>query len=112
MVSVHFLRNRRQKCDVCSLPPNSIPESVMQAVTLKDAKRNLPRLVEQVLADAEPRIVVTDAGGQVVLMPLDEFNSWKETLYLLSSPANAVHLRRSIAAAERGEAEKHELSPE
>jgi hypothetical protein len=33
----------------------------MQAVTLKDAKRNLPRLVEQVLADAEPRIVGTDA---------------------------------------------------
>ena len=44
----------------------------MQAVTLKDAKRNLSRLVEQVLADAEPRIVVTDKGEQVVLMPLDE----------------------------------------
>jgi antitoxin YefM len=67
----------------------------MQAVTLKDAKRNLPRLVEQVLADAEPRIVVTDEGGQVVVMPLDEFNSWKETLYLLGKPANAAHLRRS-----------------
>jgi hypothetical protein len=35
----------------------------MQAVTLKDAKRNLRRRVEQVLADAEPRIVVTDAAG-------------------------------------------------
>jgi len=45
----------------------------MQAVTLKEAKRSLLRLVEQVLADAEPRIVVTDKGDQVVLMPLDEF---------------------------------------
>jgi len=52
----------------------------MQAVTLKDAKRNLARLVEQVLADAEPRMVLTDKGEQVVVMPLDEFNSWKETL--------------------------------
>jgi antitoxin YefM len=84
----------------------------MQAVTLKDAKRNLPRLVEQVLADAEPRILVTDNGGQVVLMPLDEFNSWKETLYLLANPANAAHLRRSIAEAEAGKAEKRELSTE
>jgi antitoxin YefM len=84
----------------------------MQAITLKEAKRNLPRLVEQVLADAEARIVVTDKGGQVVVMPLDEFNSWKETLYLLSSPANAAHLRRSIAEAEAGKAEKRELSPE
>ena len=82
----------------------------MQAVTLKDAKRNLPRLVEQVLADAEPRIVVTDKGEQVVLMPLDEFNSWKETLYLLASPANAAHLRRSVAEVESGQAAKRELS--
>ena len=84
----------------------------MQAVTLKDAKRNLPRLVEQVLADAEPRIVVTDKGEQVVVMPLDDFNSWKETLYLLASPTNAAHLRRSIAEAESGQAKIRELSAE
>ncbi len=84
----------------------------MQAVTLKDAKRNLPRLVEQVLADAEPRIVVTDKGEQVVVMPLDEFNSWKETLYLLSNPANAAHLRRSIEEAEAGKAKQMELIQE
>jgi antitoxin YefM len=84
----------------------------MQAVTLKDANRNLAHLVEQILADAEPRILVTDKGEQVVLMPLDEFNSWKETLYLLASPANAAHLRRSIAEAESGHAEKQELSAE
>lgn len=82
----------------------------MQAVTLKDAKRNLPRLVEQVLADAEARILVTDKGEQVVLMPLDEFNSWKETLYLLASPANAAHLRRSIAEADSGQAQPRQLS--
>ncbi len=82
----------------------------MQAITLKDAKRNLSRLVEQVLADAEPRIVVTDQGGQVVVMPLDEFNTWKETMHLLSSPANAAHLRRSMAEAESGKAEKRELA--
>src|SRR5204863_5251555 len=87
-------------------------ESAMQAVTLKDAKRNLPRLVEQVLADAEPRIVVTDKGEQVVVMPLDEYNSWKETLYLLASPANSAHLRRSIAEAEAGENQKRELTAE
>ena len=83
----------------------------MQAITLEEARLNLPRLVEQVLADAEPRIVVTDQGGQVVVMPLDDFNSWKETLYLLANPANAAHLRRSIAEAEAGKAESRELSP-
>ena len=84
----------------------------MQAVTLKDAKRNLSRLVDQVLADAEPRIVVSDSGQQVVVMPLDEFNSWKETLYLLGNPANAAHLRRSVSEAESGLEAKHELTEE
>ena len=84
----------------------------MQAVTLKDAQRNLSRLVEQVLADAEARIVVTDEGKQVVVMPLDEFNSWKETLYLLANPANAAHLRRSIAEADLGQTLTRELSAE
>lgn len=84
----------------------------MQAVTLKDAEHNLPRLVEQVLADAEARIVVTDSGEQVVLMPLDEFNSWKETLYLLSNPANAAHLRQSMAEADAGQSEERELVAE
>ena len=84
----------------------------MQAVTLKDAKRNLSRLVDQVLADAEPRIVVSDSGQQVVVMPLDEFNSWKETLYLLGNPANAAHLRRSVAEVNSGLAAKRELTEE
>ena len=84
----------------------------MQAITLKDAKRNLPRLVEEVLANAEARIVVTEQGDQVVVMPLNEFNSWKETMYLLSNPANAAHLRRSIAELEAGNVEKRELSAE
>lgn len=84
----------------------------MQAVTLKVAKRQLRQLVEQVVADAEPRIVVSDSGEQVVLMPLDEFNSWKETLYLLASPANAAHLRQSMAEADAGHAEAKELLAE
>ena len=84
----------------------------MQAVTSQDAERNLPRLIEQILADAEPRIVVTDKGEQIVMMPLDDFNSWKETLYLLSNPANAAHLRRSITEAESGQAAKRELAAE
>ena len=39
-------------------------------------------------------------------MSLDEFNSWQETLYLLSNPANAEHLRESIAQADWGKPKK------
>ncbi len=81
----------------------------MNAVTMKEAKRTLEQLVEQVIADAEPTIVIAESGEQVVFMPLDEYNSWKETFYLLSNPANAEHLRRSIAEAEAGNVQEREL---
>jgi antitoxin YefM len=81
----------------------------MNAVTLKDAKLNLEQLVEKVIADAEPTIIVTESGEQVVFLSLDEYNSWKETLYLLSNPANAEHLRRSIAEAQAGSVQEREL---
>ncbi len=81
----------------------------MNAVTLKEAELKLRELVEQVIADAEPTIVVTDSGEQVVVLPLDEYNSWKETVYLLSSPANAEHLQRSIHEARSGHAQEREL---
>jgi antitoxin YefM len=81
----------------------------MNAVTLKEAKRNLERLVERVIADAEPTIVVTETGEQAVFLSLDEYNSWKETLYLLGNPANADHLRRSIAEAQAGNVQEREL---
>ena len=81
----------------------------MNAVTLKSASLNLEQLVEQVVADAESTIVVTESGARVVLVPFDEYNSWQETNYLLSNPANADHLRRSIAEAKEGKAQEREL---
>jgi antitoxin YefM len=81
----------------------------MNAVTVKEAKRNLEQLIEQVIADAEPTIVVTESGQRAVFLSLDEYNSWKETLYLLSNPSNAKRLRASIAEAQAGQISEREL---
>ena len=81
----------------------------MQAITINQAQQNLASFIESVVADAEPVIICTDSGQQVVCLPLDEFNSWKETLYLLSNPANAEHLRRSINEAKQGAVQTREL---
>jgi antitoxin YefM len=81
----------------------------MTTVTLTEAKQNLEKLIEQVIADAEPIILSTETGQEVVLLSLDEFNSWKETLYLLTNPANAAHLRKSISEATAGQVRENEL---
>ena len=81
----------------------------MRAVTVAEARRNLDALVQRVMDDSEPAIVLTESGEQVVLMPLDDFNAWTETHYLLSSPANAAHLGKSIAEAESGRIDERDL---
>jgi antitoxin YefM len=81
----------------------------MDAITIKQAKQDMNRLIEQVISDAEPTIICNDHGQKAVLLSLDEFNSWQETLYLLSNPANAEHLRRSIQEDKSGKIIKREL---
>ena len=81
----------------------------MDAITINQAKQDINRLIERVISDAEPTIICTDQGQKVVLLSLDEFNSWQETLYLLSNPANAEHLRRSIQEDKAGKIIEPEL---
>jgi antitoxin YefM len=81
----------------------------MNAVPVMQAAQNLDALIEQIIEDAEPTILLNDKGSKAVLMSLEEFNSWQETLYLLSNPANAEHLRRSLQEAKEGKSTEQEL---
>lgn len=81
----------------------------MNAVTLHEAKTNLEYLINQVVSNVEPTIICTDNGVQIVMLSLDEYNAWQETLYLLSNPANVAHLRQSIAEAQAGKKFESEL---
>jgi antitoxin YefM len=81
----------------------------MEAMTSNQAKQQLDELIDRVILDAEPTILCNEQGKQAVLMSLDEFNSWQETLYLLSNPANVEHLRKSVAQANSGKKSVREL---
>jgi antitoxin YefM len=81
----------------------------MNAITANEAQQDLNSLIKQVISDSEPTIICNDKGEKVVLLSLDEFNSWQETLYLLSNPANAEHLRKSIVEAQMGKTTQREL---
>lgn len=81
----------------------------MNAIPSESASQDLDGFVARVLAGAEPVVLSTATGQSVVVMPLEEFEAWQETAYLLQTPANAAHLRQSIAAAARGEFVEREL---
>ncbi len=79
----------------------------MNIVTVNEAKRNLDSLIQKIFSDAEPAVITTESGQQLVLLSMDEFNAWQETAYLLSNPNNAAHLRQSIVEAKAGETFEH-----
>ena len=84
----------------------------MNTTTLSSAKKNLEILIKQVEDDAEPTLIFVDENQKAVLISEREFNSWQETVYLLSNPANAEHLRKSLAEAESGLVSERELVEE
>jgi antitoxin YefM len=47
--------------------------------------------------------------GSVVMIAEDEFEGWRETIRLLSSPANASRLLSALAQAEASKLKEHEL---
>lgn len=81
----------------------------MNTTTLSSAKQNLENLIQQVENDAEPVLIIIDEDRKAVLMSELEFNSWQETIYLLSNPANAEHLRKSLAEADADSVSEKEL---
>jgi antitoxin YefM len=72
----------------------------MNAATISSAKQNLEHLIEQVESNAEP-MLIWDETHKAVLMSEREYNSWQETIYLLSNPINAEHPRKSLAEADK-----------
>jgi antitoxin YefM len=83
---------------------------VVRTVNFTELRRNLAAELDSVIDDAE-EVVVTRSGHEpVVIVSLAEYQSMKETDYLLRNPNNAAALRRSIAELERGEASERELT--
>ena len=81
----------------------------MQVLTYTDARANLKAVMQQVVEDHEEVVVTRKNGQPVVIMSLDAWNSIRETMHLLSTPANARALRESIAQLDAGKGVEREL---
>ena len=75
----------------------------MKTVNYSELRNKLKLNLDMVCEDHETLIVHRPGGKSVVMMSLDEYNSQKETEYLLSSPKNAEHLMESIKQSKNGE---------
>ncbi len=75
----------------------------MRALSYSEARENLKSVMDQVCHDHEPLVVTRRRGENIVLISQEDYESFLETDYLLSSPANRAHLLESLAQARRGQ---------
>jgi antitoxin YefM len=84
-------------------------EFPMRHVTFTDLRNNLATHLDKVEDDRDELIVTRQNHNPVVIVALSEWEGMKETLHLLSTPANAEHLLGSIAELDAGKGFEREL---
>lgn len=81
----------------------------MKTVSYTESRARYAEVLDSVVNDRE-EVVITRAGHEpVVLMSLADFESLRETAYLMRSPANARRLLDAMERLEAGNGVQHAL---
>ena len=82
----------------------------MKTMSYTESRKRYAEVLDSVVNDRE-EVVITRAGHEpVVIVSLADFESLRETAYLLRSPANARRLLDAMQRLESGAGEQHELT--
>jgi antitoxin YefM len=83
----------------------------MEVINYSNLRENLKQVLDSVAED-ETQYIVNRGESSAVIMSLDEYNSWKETLYLMSTPSNAERLMKAVKRDQQGKYIKKTLIDE
>ncbi|GIU51146.1 hypothetical protein TUM4438_39720 [Shewanella sairae] len=81
----------------------------MSIYSFTEARQNLKSVCERAINDCDHVVIHRRDAENVVMLSEAEFNSWKETLYLLTNPINAKRLFESIEQVNKGQLQEREL---
>jgi antitoxin YefM len=81
----------------------------MQVVSITEARNNFKSIFDSVYLDNDEVIVHRKGKENIVMISFDEYNSMKETNYLLSSPANKANLLASLTDLRNGKGFEKDL---
>ncbi|MEO8932333.1 MAG: type II toxin-antitoxin system prevent-host-death family antitoxin [Lacisediminihabitans sp.] len=82
----------------------------MRTMTYSESRAKYAATLSAVVDDRE-EVIITRAGHEpVVIVSLDDYESLKETAYLLISPTNARRLLGSIERLESGKGVEHDIA--
>jgi antitoxin YefM len=74
----------------------------MKTATVSDFRDNVKEYLDLVSDNHEELIISRPKNKNIVVLSLSDYESLKETTYLLSSPANAIRLQEGLAQYQKG----------
>ncbi len=84
----------------------------MAHVTFTELRANMAKHFDRVESDRAELVVTRQNHEPVAILPLAELEGLRETLHLLSTPANADRLRQSVAELDAGKGRERTLIEE
>lgn len=84
----------------------------MNVVTFSELRNDLKRIMDTSADQHEAVIIKRPKGDNMVLLSQQDYESLKETAYLLGSEANAKRLRKSIKSLRNGKLIRKKLIEE
>lgn len=75
----------------------------MRTLSYSESRKNYAEVLKSVVDDREEVVIIQAGHEPVVIVPLDDYESLREAVYLLRSPANARRLLSAIERLEEGE---------
>jgi len=82
----------------------------MKALSYTALRNTLAKTMKKVCEDHEPIVITRKSEGAVVMLSLEDYESLKETTYLLRSPKNVKRLLESISQLEEGKGLEKDLN--
>ena len=84
----------------------------MTSLNLTEFRKNIKKYLDMAIDDFELLIINRGKDKAVVVMSLDEYNSWQATMHLLSSKANRESLDKAIQQYREGKMQERDLLEE
>lgn len=81
----------------------------MRTMTYSDSRAHYAEVLDSVVDDREEVIITRNGKESAVIVSLDDYNSLRETAYLMRSPANARRPFDAIERLENGSGTEHAL---
>lgn len=81
----------------------------MKTISYTESRANYAKVLDDVVNNREETIITRAGHESVVLVSLADYESLRETAYLLRSPANARRLLDSIERLESSGGSEHNL---